>query len=102
VPDSKSLILGCHGHMEYGLIICNGTTNKILELTDPSQLPPGVLDYLGLHCKLFTQTQENPNTINNILNYLVQQKLMGKHLESTLNQYTKMHLICGLYMYITE
>lgn len=97
---NAQLVLGCHGRKLYGLTICEGTSNPILDLRKIPETNEIVFNYLDNHCKLFDRIATDQNKISNVINFLSQQGYLHKHIVDALYDYIAIHRKCGLYMYI--
>lgn len=95
-----TLVLGCHGRKLYGLSMCEGTSNVILDLRKIPDHHEEVYDYLDSHCKLFDRIATDLNKIGNVITYLSKQNVIPKHQSEAIWDYIAMHKKCGLYMYI--
>jgi hypothetical protein len=94
------VVLGCHGRKLYGLTMCDGSANNILDLRKVLDDREEVYAYLDKHCKLFDKIATDQNKIGNVISFLSQQKCLNKHMTDAIYDYIAMHRRCGLYMYI--
>jgi hypothetical protein len=94
------IILGCHGRKLYGLTMCDGTSNIILDLQKVPDDKEDIYSYLDNHCKLFDRIATDQNKINNVINFLSQSGYLTKHMKDALYDYIAMHRRCGLFMYV--
>lgn len=94
------LMLGCHGRMQYGYIMCAGTINMVLDFSNLPSDKEVIFEYLDNHCKLFDKVTNDTNKVNNIIQYLSRQGLLPAHVEQNIYEYISMHKKCGFYMYI--
>ena len=95
-----AVILGCHGHKIYGLTMCEGTQNIIVDLRNISDSYEEVYGYLDAHCKLFDRIITDLNKIGNTISWLQQKGAIPKHTVEAIWDYIAMHKKCGMYMYI--
>lgn len=93
-------MLGCHGRMQYGYIMCAGTLNTVLDFSDLPTDKDVIFEYLDSHCKLFDKVTNDTNKVNNIIQYLARQNVLKPHVEQNIYEYIGMHKKCGFYMYI--
>lgn len=95
-----NIILGCHGRKLYGLTMCEGSSNIIIDLRKISDDKEDVYNYLDKHSKLFDRIATDQNKISNVINYLSEQGFITNHYKESLYDYIAMHRRCGLFMYI--
>jgi len=94
------LVLGCHGRKLYGLTMCSGASNPVLDLRKISEKHEDIYNYLDAHCKLFDRIITDLNKIGNVISFLNQNGALQKHTCDAMWDYIAMHKKCGLYMYI--
>lgn len=95
-----ALVLGCHGRKLYGLTMCDGTSNIVLDLRKVPEDKEDIYDYLDKHCKLFDKIATDQNKIGSVISFLSQHNFLSKHMTEAMYDYIAMHRKCGLYMYI--
>lgn len=94
------LVLGCHGRLQYGFLMCSGTTNTVLDFSDLKTTNAVIFEYLDNHCKLFDKVTNDTNKVLSIIQYLSRQKMLTPHVEQNIYDYIAMHKKCGFYMFI--
>lgn len=94
------LVLGCNGYRRFGISMCRGTTNQIVDLRKLGPDSEEILAHLDNHFKLFDKVNEELNQINNIIGFLNRYGVVNRHLDPVLRDYITMHRGCGLYMFI--
>lgn len=94
------IVLGCHGRKSYGITMCDGTSNPIVDLRKVADSNESIYEYLDNHCKLFDRIATDINKIGNIVAFLVKEGVIQKHHESVIYDYIAMHKKCGLFMYV--
>lgn len=94
------LVLGCHGRMQYGFVLCSGTINTVLDFSNLPSDKNVIFEYLDGHCKLFDKVTNDTNKVSSVIQYLARQELLPKHVEQNIYDYVSIHKKCGLYMYV--
>lgn len=94
------LMLGCHGHRNFGWSLCKGTQNILLDLEDLGRDREEVLEYLDEHCKIFEQVIDDNNKVSNIAHYIVKRELLPKHMTKLIYEMLSMHKVCGCYIFV--
>ena len=94
------LMLGCHGHRNFGWSLCKGIQNTLLDLDALGKDREEVLAYLDDHCKVFEKVIDDHNKVNSIAHYVIKQELVPKHLVKLIYETLSIHKICGCYIYV--
>jgi hypothetical protein len=94
------LILGCHGHRNFGWSLCKGTQNMLLNLNELGSEAEQVMDYLDRHCKLFESVVDDNNKVVNIVHYVINRGLVQDHMKKLIYESLAMHKLCGHYLFI--
>lgn len=97
---TTNLILGCHGWKNFGLTMCRGTSNELLDLDKLGTETETILGYLDAHCHLYDKVVDDHNKVVNIVQYLIKQDLIVDHLRKQIYEYLSMHKYCRCYMFI--
>jgi hypothetical protein len=95
-----SLVLGCNGSITNGFVLCNGTQNKIVDLSNL-----GEDDYLELlkflenACGLFNSPVFDYNKCVNIVSLLYKNYcVIDQSMLFNIQNYFKMHRQCGIWI----
>lgn len=94
------IVLGCHGRKIYGLTLCEGVSNYILDLRKVPDDMEEIYGYLDNHCKLFDKIATDQNKIGNVISFLVSKNILPKHGQEAILDFIAMHRKCGLFMFI--
>jgi hypothetical protein len=97
---NAKLLLCCHGLKEFGMTMCNGCANEILDFRKIPDTDERLYSYLDYHCKIFDAVNTDTNKVSSIVNFLCNNKYMATHQEEIIFKFIKQHRSCGLYMYV--
>lgn len=96
------LILGCHGRVEDGFVLCPSTENRILKLDESVVNYEGIVDYLEA-VKLFDRPMLDYNALRHLIHNLQDRfnqkvrKLWTERYYNLIERHMVMHRPCGLY-----
>lgn len=94
------IVLGCHGQRRFGLSMCRGTTNEIVDLRKLGTDYEEIINHLDKHYKLFDKVIEDLNQVGNLISFLGQFKIVPEHILKFLHTYIATHRGCGVYIYV--
>lgn len=94
------LIIGCNGRKLYGITMCEGTKNLLIDLRLVPSSDTEFYDYLT-HMKLVNgNVVTDLNKISNIIRYIYEYRLIPQHAFESFHDYIAMHRKCGMYLFI--
>ena len=100
--ENVYLVLGCHGRVEDGFVLCSSLENRILKLDDSLVSFSEVVDYLEA-VRLFERPMIDYNAIRNLV-YKLQdtfdqkvKRLWSERDYNIIERFIVMHRSCGLY-----
>jgi len=102
VDEQAYLVIGCHGRVDDGFILCSSTENRILRLDDSLDGIKSILEYFE-NIRLFDRPVMDINAIRHIIFNLQEKypqgtkKIWTESEFRSLEKYILMHKMCGIY-----